>query len=139
MLRFQVQGMTCGHCVQSVTKAVHSVDAKAQVQVDLAGKRVSVEGRDRTGAVAQVDPGVVRVRRQPPNRSAVGQDLRASLGEGDRHDPTVGRLDDVAQLPRARLADREGRRACPDPDRRRARQRPERRRAAASGPGPEGR
>lgn len=53
MLRFQVQGMTCGHCVQSVTKAVHAVDAQAQVQVDLAGKSVSVEGSDRKDAIAE--------------------------------------------------------------------------------------
>ena len=53
MLRFQVQGMTCGHCVQSVTKAVHAVDAQAQVQVDLADKSVSVEGSDRKDAIAE--------------------------------------------------------------------------------------
>ena len=53
MLRFQVQGMTCDHCVQSVTKAVQSVDAKAQVQIDLAGKSVSVEGSDRKDAIAE--------------------------------------------------------------------------------------
>ncbi|KRB52164.1 MAG: cation transporter [Pseudomonadota bacterium] len=52
MLRFQVEGMTCGHCVQSVTKAVQAVDAKAQVQVDLAGKSVSVEGSDQKDAIA---------------------------------------------------------------------------------------
>ena len=53
MLRFQVQGMTCDHCAQSVTKAVQSVDAKAQVQIDLAGKSVSVEGSDRKDAIAE--------------------------------------------------------------------------------------
>lgn len=52
MLRFQVEGMTCGHCVQSVTKAVLAVEAKAQVQVDLAGKSVSVEGSDQKDAIA---------------------------------------------------------------------------------------
>lgn len=52
MLRFQVEGMTCGHCVSSVTKAVLAVDAKAQVQVDLAGKSVSVEGSDQKDAIA---------------------------------------------------------------------------------------
>ena len=53
MLRFQVQGMTCGHCVQSVTKAVQAVDAKAQVQVDLAANSVSIEGSDRKDAIAE--------------------------------------------------------------------------------------
>jgi copper chaperone len=53
MLRFQVQGMTCGHCVQSVTKAVQAVDAKAQVEVDLAANSVSIEGSDRKDAIAE--------------------------------------------------------------------------------------
>ena len=51
MLRFQVQGMSCGHCVAAITKAVQAVDAKAQVQVDLAGKSVSVEGSDLRAAI----------------------------------------------------------------------------------------
>lgn len=52
MLRFQVQGMSCGHCVAAITKAVQAVDAKAQVQVDLAGKSVNVEGSDLKDAIA---------------------------------------------------------------------------------------
>ena len=52
MLRFQVQGMSCGHCVQAVTKAVHAVDAAAQVQVDLSGASVSVESKAAKEAIA---------------------------------------------------------------------------------------
>ncbi len=51
MLRFQVEGMSCGHCVAAITKAVQAVDAKAQVQVDLAAKSVSVEGSDLRAAI----------------------------------------------------------------------------------------
>jgi copper chaperone len=40
---FNVQGMTCGHCVKAVTQAVQALDAKAKVDVDLAGKIVSVQ------------------------------------------------------------------------------------------------
>ncbi|WDY57410.1 heavy-metal-associated domain-containing protein [Pseudomonas sp. PSKL.D1] len=40
---FKVQGMTCGHCVKAVTRAVQEQDAKAQVEVDLAGKQVRVQ------------------------------------------------------------------------------------------------
>ena len=40
---FNVQGMTCGHCVKAVTRAVQSQDAAAQVEVDLAGKQVRVQ------------------------------------------------------------------------------------------------
>lgn len=52
MLRFQVEGMTCGHCVQTVTKAVHTVAPTAQVSVDLDAHSVSVEGSDRRDAIA---------------------------------------------------------------------------------------
>ncbi|MCU1724003.1 heavy-metal-associated domain-containing protein [Pseudomonas sp. 5P_5.1_Bac1] len=40
---FNVQGMTCGHCVKAVTNAVQREDATAQVTVDLAQKQVSVK------------------------------------------------------------------------------------------------
>jgi copper chaperone len=45
MLEFNVTGMTCGHCVRTVTQAVKAVDPEAQVQVDLGSRRVRVEGR----------------------------------------------------------------------------------------------
>lgn len=44
MIELSVNDMTCGHCVSTVTKAVKALDAGAQVQVDLATKRVSVDG-----------------------------------------------------------------------------------------------
>ena len=43
MPSFNVQGMTCGHCVKAVTQAVHSVDPQAKVAVDLASGKVEVE------------------------------------------------------------------------------------------------
>lgn len=42
MLRYRVEGMTCGHCVQTVTKAVMDLDAGADVRIDLASKSVEV-------------------------------------------------------------------------------------------------
>ncbi|MDT8926504.1 cation transporter [Pseudomonas taiwanensis] len=47
---FNVQGMTCGHCVKAVTRAVQEQDPEARVEVDLAGKQVRVQselGSDR--------------------------------------------------------------------------------------------
>jgi copper chaperone len=41
--RFDVQGMTCGHCVRAVSDAVMRVDAAARVDVDLAAGKVLVE------------------------------------------------------------------------------------------------
>ncbi|AXO86970.1 copper chaperone [Pseudomonas parafulva] len=40
---FNVQGMTCGHCVKAVTQAIQAVDAAAQVDVDLPGRQVKVQ------------------------------------------------------------------------------------------------
>lgn len=49
MVTFEVQDMTCGHCVSSITKAVRAVDQGAQVTADLATHRVRIEpsGSDR--------------------------------------------------------------------------------------------
>jgi len=43
MQRFNVQGMTCGHCVKAVTNAIKGLDAAAIVQVDLPTGEVLVE------------------------------------------------------------------------------------------------
>ncbi|MFJ7314679.1 heavy-metal-associated domain-containing protein [Pseudomonas sp. NPDC098747] len=40
---FNVQGMSCGHCVRAVTQAVQAKDPAASVRVDLAAKEVGVE------------------------------------------------------------------------------------------------
>ncbi len=42
---FNVEGMTCGHCVRAVTQAVHNQDPAAEVKVDLAAKQVSVQSQ----------------------------------------------------------------------------------------------
>ncbi|WP_411381295.1 heavy-metal-associated domain-containing protein [Pseudomonas sp. MPB26] len=42
---FNVEGMTCGHCVRAVTQAVQGQDPAASVKVDLAAKEVGVESR----------------------------------------------------------------------------------------------
>ena len=43
MVTFEVQDMTCGHCVGSITKAVQAIDQGAQVTADLATHRVQIE------------------------------------------------------------------------------------------------
>jgi copper chaperone len=48
MISFEVQDMTCGHCVRTITQVVQALDPKAQVQIDLATHRVAIEA-------AQVD------------------------------------------------------------------------------------
>ncbi|MET7804036.1 cation transporter [Micromonospora chersina] len=39
---YQVQGMTCGHCVNSVSTEVSTLPGVTDVQVDLASGRVTV-------------------------------------------------------------------------------------------------
>ena len=43
MITFQVQDMTCGHCVATLTRAVTAADPGATVTVDLAAHRVGIE------------------------------------------------------------------------------------------------
>jgi copper chaperone len=40
---FNVQGMTCGHCVRAVTNAIKGEDPSADVQIDLAKGEVRVQ------------------------------------------------------------------------------------------------
>ncbi len=46
MVTFQVNDMTCGHCVGTITKAVKAVDANAQVNIDLAKHLVEIDSTD---------------------------------------------------------------------------------------------
>lgn len=43
---YTVHGMTCGHCVASVTAEVSKIDAIDDVQVDLASGTVRVSGTE---------------------------------------------------------------------------------------------
>src|SRR4051812_17047099 len=42
MKEFLVEGMSCGHCINAVTQAIHSLDPAADVNVDLGSKHVRV-------------------------------------------------------------------------------------------------
>ncbi len=43
MIAFEVNDMTCGHCVSTITKALKATDKDAKVAIDLASHRVQVE------------------------------------------------------------------------------------------------
>jgi copper chaperone len=43
MLSLKVSGMTCGGCINAVTRAVQAQDPQAQVQADLATQIVHLE------------------------------------------------------------------------------------------------
>jgi len=43
MIEFTVPAMSCGHCVQAITRALQAVDPTAQVRVELESRHVRVE------------------------------------------------------------------------------------------------
>jgi len=55
---FDVVGMTCGHCVQSVTNELSKLEGVASVDVDLAAGTATVESEaplDRADVEAAID------------------------------------------------------------------------------------
>ncbi|MEK8033139.1 heavy-metal-associated domain-containing protein [Ideonella sp. DXS29W] len=50
MIAFQVNDMSCGHCVGAITQAVKGVDPGARIEVDLASHRVQIEPAGADGA-----------------------------------------------------------------------------------------
>ncbi|RZI64134.1 heavy-metal-associated domain-containing protein [Variovorax guangxiensis] len=54
--KFQVTGMSCGHCVSAVQNAVQAVDPAAQVTVDLGTGHVDVlSSQARQDLVAAIE------------------------------------------------------------------------------------
>lgn len=43
MLEFEIHAMTCGHCVQTITRTITALDPTARVQAELPTHRVRVE------------------------------------------------------------------------------------------------
>ena len=72
MNTFEVNDMTCGHCVSTLTKAVKAVDQDAVVQIDLATHRVMI---DPVGADAAALSNAIRRAGYTP--VAVDSDVKA--------------------------------------------------------------
>jgi copper chaperone len=53
MTEFQVEGMSCQHCVAAVTRSIHEIDSQAQVRVDLEHGRVIVESSQSVDALKE--------------------------------------------------------------------------------------
>jgi copper chaperone len=51
-MQFQIDAMHCGGCARGVTKAIHSVDLQAKIDVDLTMKRVTVVSDTDESAIA---------------------------------------------------------------------------------------
>ncbi len=41
-----IEGMTCGHCVMSVTRALNKIEGVTSVNVDLAGKKADMDAAE---------------------------------------------------------------------------------------------
>jgi copper chaperone len=52
MIEFDVQAMSCGHCVATVTQTIKQLDPQAKVEVDLAHKKVKVESTEERASIA---------------------------------------------------------------------------------------
>lgn len=51
MYELKVEGMSCGHCVNAVTKSVQGIDAGAKVEVDLAQQKVRIDSSASLDAI----------------------------------------------------------------------------------------
>ena len=56
-----VEGMTCEHCVETVTKAVNSLDGISQVSVDLDKKKVTVDFDDSRTDMDAISSKIIEV------------------------------------------------------------------------------
>jgi copper chaperone CopZ len=43
MTTFHIPDMSCGHCKATVEKTIHALDPEAQIEFDMAARRISVE------------------------------------------------------------------------------------------------
>ncbi|WP_245961332.1 heavy-metal-associated domain-containing protein [Neopusillimonas maritima] len=53
-MQFNVQDMTCGHCVAAITQAVESAFPQAKVSINLEQHRVVVDNVDDIAAVQKI-------------------------------------------------------------------------------------
>lgn len=73
MTELDVQGMSCGHCVSTVERAVKAIDASAAVRVDLGRGKVAVESAASADALAHA----ISAAGYPAAVSAAGDDRSA--------------------------------------------------------------
>lgn len=50
---YRVDGMTCGGCAASVTKAIEAIGPNVRVEVDLETKQVAVDGFEDEEAIGE--------------------------------------------------------------------------------------
>ncbi|MFL1455035.1 heavy-metal-associated domain-containing protein [Marinobacter sp. GN3S48] len=45
MYRFEVSGMTCGHCTSAIEKAIKTIDPQAEVSTDIENSEITVRSQ----------------------------------------------------------------------------------------------
>lgn len=84
-----VEGMTCVHCIRSITRAIEHIDPTAKVGVDLAREEVSIEGHLEpaviVAAIQDAGYGVVAILERDP-----AADESCSHPQGDQLIPAPG-------------------------------------------------
>jgi copper chaperone CopZ len=53
MVSFQVDDMSCGHCVATITQALQRADPAAKIQITLPAHRVEIDSSQINAATAQ--------------------------------------------------------------------------------------
>jgi copper chaperone len=53
MTNFNIPEMTSGRCARSITTAIQAIDAQAQVEIDIPGRRVSVDSNANKNALVE--------------------------------------------------------------------------------------
>lgn len=56
-----VEGMTCGHCVETVTQAVNSLEGVSRVDVDLEKKQVAVDYDENRTDLGRISSKIIEV------------------------------------------------------------------------------
>jgi len=51
MTTFHIPDMSCGHCKATVEKTIHTLDPKAQVDFDMAARRIALDSLAETANV----------------------------------------------------------------------------------------
>lgn len=76
MQLFDVSGMTCDHCVRTVTQAIKAIDPAATVQVDLDAKQVWVD----SAAAAATLTAAIEAKGYQVYIASAGQQVGGSIG-----------------------------------------------------------
>jgi copper chaperone len=97
--------MTCGHCVGSITKAVHAIDPSARVNAELSAHRVQIEpaklDRSQLGdaireagftPVSVADVETAKERPAPRRAAAAAAAERSDAGPLEAHQASGGSM-----------------------------------------------